>query len=172
MNIPFWLNWLSIPSYHKSKCSKNRIPLHLCLNCHTNLQSKPFQFFVHLLIDSIYLIPLPYCVLSLQDSSHQVDIFRDQIVRTCDSNADGKIGREEFKLIINLHTNVDLYWWHEATHAIVKWVCESVVGIPAMSTFHNLREVSLSLTMFPTLCTLLFHNGNNGTWCHMGYDDR
>ena len=31
-------------------------------------------------------------------------------------------------------------------------------------TLYNPHEVSLSLTMLTTNCTLLFHNGNNGTW--------
>ena len=49
-----------------------------------------------------------------QDSSHQIDIYRDQIVKMCDSNADGKIGKDEFKLILNLYGRTgtgDLFWW-------------------------------------------------------------
>ncbi|XP_072013593.1 calretinin-like isoform X2 [Amphiura filiformis] len=41
-------------------------------------------------------------------SAVQIDAFKKQIVLMCDSNDDGRIDKEDFKLILNLHTDVEL----------------------------------------------------------------
>ena len=41
-------------------------------------------------------------------SAVQIDSFKKQIIAMCDTNADGRIDKEDFKLILNLHTDVEL----------------------------------------------------------------